>query len=173
MNAPAIVKPKHNSDTHAPSFVHTSSRTIEYLSIFVADELFGVRVSDIRDVFALKNLTPVPGAKPHIAGVLNLRGRIVTAIDARRKLNLQPDLDGYAGMMAVGVEQDGEAYSILVDKVGDVLALADNDLAPCPANLDAQWRKISRGVYRLEGKLLVTLDLDHFLASDSHPPSGA
>ena len=141
-----------------------TSGTKEFVTVHIADQLFGVQVTDIRDVFALKGLTPVPGSKPEIAGVLNLRGRIVTAIDARRRLGLPKRPQGYAGMMAVGVEHNGEAFGILVDGVGEVLRLADTDCEPNPVNLDPIWKSISHGVYRLDSKLLITLDIDCLLA---------
>lgn len=140
-----------------------ASGTKEFVTLYIGDQLFGVHVGDIRDVFALKGLTPVPGSKPEIAGVLNLRGRIVTAIDARRRLGLPPRSQGYAGMMAIGVEHGGEAFGILVDRVGEVLRMADADCEPNPVNLDATWNSISQGVYRLDGKLLITLDIERLL----------
>jgi purine-binding chemotaxis protein CheW len=137
----------------------------EFVTMTIGDQLFGVSVTDIRDVFALKGLTPVPGAKPEVAGVLNLRGRIVTAIDARRKLGMPPREGGYAGMMAVGVEHEGEAYGILVDQVGDVLRIGEAELVPNPANMQAVWKRISQGVYRLEGKLMITFNVETFLSN--------
>ncbi len=150
--------------TRETSFAIAASGTKEFVTVHIGDQLFGVQVTDIRDVFALKSLTPVPGSKPEIAGVLNLRGRIVTAIDARCRLGLPARPQGYAGMMAVGVERNGEAFGILVDAVGEVLRLSDTDCEPNPVNLDATWKTISQGVYRLEGKLLITLDIDRLLA---------
>jgi purine-binding chemotaxis protein CheW len=150
--------------TRETSFALADSGTKEFVTIHVADQLFGVQVTDIRDVFALKGLTPVPGSKPEIAGVLNLRGRIVTAIDARRRLGLPDRPQGYAGAMAVGVEHNGEAFGIIVDSVGEVLRLPDAQCEPNPVNLDANWKIISQGVYRLEGKLLIILDIDRLLA---------
>ncbi|GBF59425.1 chemotaxis protein CheW [Candidatus Phycosocius bacilliformis] len=137
--------------------------TKEFVTVHVADQLFGVKVTDIQDVFSLKGLTPVPGARPEIAGVLNLRGRIVTAIDARCRLGLPQRPQGFAGMMAVGVEYQGEAYGILVDTVGEVLRLSDSDFEPNPVNLNPNWKDVSQGVYRLDGRLLMTLDIDHLL----------
>jgi purine-binding chemotaxis protein CheW len=137
--------------------------TKEFVTVHVADQLFGVEVIDIQDVFSLKGLTPVPGARPEIAGVLNLRGRIVTAIDARCRLGLPTRPQGFAGMMAVGVEYHGEAYGLLVDSVGDVLRLSDTDFEPNPVNLNPNWKDVSQGVYRLDGRLLMTLNIDHLL----------
>lgn len=145
-------------------FALTASGTKEFVTVQVADQLFGVNVTDIRDVFALKGLTPVPGSKPEIAGVLNLRGRIVTAINLRCSLGLPNRPQGFAGMMAVGVEHNGEAFGVLVDTVGEVLRLPDAQCESNPVNLNSTWKNISQGVYRLEGKLLITLDIERLLA---------
>ena len=146
------------------TFAIADSDTKEFVTVQIADQLFGLRVTDIRDVFALKHLTPVPGSRPEIAGVLNLRGRILTAIDLRRRLGLPARPQGYAGMMAVGVEYNGEAFGILVDGVGEVLRLSDSACEPNPVNLDPNWKTISQGVYRLENKLLITLDISCLFA---------
>lgn len=138
--------------------------TREFVTLLVADQMFGVEVTAIQDVFALQGLTPVPGARPEIAGVLNLRGRIVTAIDARVRLGLPPRTEDARGVMAVGVERNGEAFGILVDGVGDVLRLNDEAFEPNPMNLDPTWKLVSRGVYRLQGRLLITLDIDQLLS---------
>jgi purine-binding chemotaxis protein CheW len=144
----------------------------DFVTATVDNQLFGVSVSAIRDVFALKDLTPVPGAKPEIAGVLNLRGRIVTAIDARRKLGLAPRANGFIGMMAIGVEHNNEAYGILVDHVGDVVRLGQADILPNPANLQIDWKTISQGVYRLEGKLMIIVNIETFLSRTSNTEQG-
>ncbi len=140
---------------------HNSS---EFVTIYVADQVFGVDIKAIHDVFELESLTPVPGARADIAGVLNIRGRIVTAIDARVKFGLEPRTSGPAGMMAVGIEHNGEVYGILVDRVGEVLRLNNSDCEPNPMNMDANWKLFSKGIFRLEGKLLMSLDVERLLA---------
>lgn len=137
--------------------------TQEFVTVHVADQILGVGVKEIQDVFAIQHLTPVPGAKAEIAGILNLRGRIVTAIDARVRLGLGPREEGYHGTMAVGVEYKGEAYGILVDRVGEVLRLKDSDFENNPINMDPRWKIISRGIYRLDGRLLMTIDVQQLL----------
>jgi purine-binding chemotaxis protein CheW len=141
--------------------------TREFVTVWIGGQLFGFEVGEIQDVFAPQALTPVPGARPAIAGILNLRGRIVTAIDTRRCLALPARPEGFAGVMAVGVERDGEAFGLLVDSVGDVMRLADDAFEPNPLNLDPHWKTVSRGVYRLEGRLLLTLDIDRLLSVTS------
>ena len=103
---------------------------------------------------------PLAGAE--IAGVLNLRGRIVTAIDMRRRLETGRRDDG-APVMAIGIEARGESFGLLVDAVGEVLKLPDSEREPNPINLGGKLAALSDGVYRLEGQLLVVLDVDRVL----------
>ncbi len=140
-----------------------SKQACDYVTFEIAGRMFGTDVSTVHDVFRLEALTPVPLARPDVAGLLNLRGRIVTAVDARRRLGLAPREQGYAGAMAIGVERGGESYGLVVDRVGDVLRLDGEQFEETPASLDEGWREVSRGIFRLKGELLVELDMDRML----------
>jgi purine-binding chemotaxis protein CheW len=149
---------------HAP--MAPSSRREEaeevFLTLTVAGQLCGVPVLSVRDVLGVQAITRIPLAPQEVAGSLNLRGRIVTAIDLRRRLGLPPR-EG-AGAMSVVVERDGELYSLLADMVGEVLPLPLGDCAPNPPTLDPLWRDVSRGVHRLGEQLLILLDVEQVLA---------
>jgi purine-binding chemotaxis protein CheW len=135
---------------------------VEYVTATVGGQLFGLPISRVQDVFAPDRLTRVPLAPPEIAGLLNLRGRIVTAIDLRRRFGLEA-LAGNAPRMAVGVEWKGESYGLLIDVIGEVLKLPTSDREDNPVNLDPGLARVSAGVHRLDGKLLVILDVDRVL----------
>jgi len=113
-------------------------------------------------VFMPDRLTRVPLAPPEIAGVLNLRGRIVTTIDMRRRLGMPPREDNKPSM-AVGIELKGESYGLLIDTVGEVMKLGGTTLEPNPVNLDPRLARVSAGVHRLDGQLMVILDVDYVL----------
>jgi len=134
----------------------------EYVTVVIGGQLFGLPILRVQDVFAPERLTKVPLAPAEIAGVLNLRGRIVTLIDMRRRLGLwQREDDSPA--MAVGVESRGEPYGLLIDSVGEVLMLDDMPCEPNPTNLDPGLASVSTGIYRLDGQLLMVLDVDRVL----------
>ena len=137
--------------------------TTEYVTLMIGDQLFGAAVTEIHDVFAPTSITPVPLAPREIAGVLNLRGRIVTAIDTRARLGLPPRETGLTGAMAIGVERSNESFGLIIDSVGEVLRLNDDEREDNPVNLQSAWAEISKGVYRLDGRLLVILDLDRIM----------
>lgn len=134
----------------------------EYVTVVLGGQLFGLPISRVQDVFMPQRVTRVPLAQPEIAGVLNLRGRIVTAIDMRCRLGLAPR-DETRPPMAVGIECKGESYGLLINSVGEVLKLDDNTREPNPVNLDTGLAQISAGVHRLDKQLLVILDVDRVL----------
>jgi purine-binding chemotaxis protein CheW len=97
-----------------------------------------------------------------IAGVLNLRGRIVTVIDLASRLAL--DVAGDADPnMVIGIERGSESFGVLVDRVGEVLSLSEYDRQPTPINLDPTLNAVATGVFRLNGKILVALDAERAL----------
>lgn len=134
----------------------------EYVTAMIGGQLFGLPILRVQDVFAPERLTRVPLAPSEIAGVLNLRGRIVTLIDMRCRLGLGRREDGQAAM-AVGVEARGESYGLLIDSVGEVLKLDRVAWEPNPSNLDPHLASVSTGIYRLDGQLLMVLDVDRVL----------
>ncbi len=134
-----------------------------FVTLSLADQLCGVPVEGVRDVLGEQSVTRIPLAPPEIAGSLNLRGRIVTAIDLRQRLHLPPAPPGVARMSVVA-EQGGELYALLVDQVSEVLTLSTRDFEPNPPTLASPWAEFSLGIYRLQNRLLVVLDVARLLA---------
>lgn len=136
--------------------------TSEFLSLVVGGQWFGIPVLKVQDVLAKQRVAPIPLSPPEVAGSINLRGRIVTVIDMRVKLGLGPAAEDISPMSVV-VEYRDEAYSILVDEVGDVLELKDSDYEPNPVTLEQPWRDLCDGLFRLEDHLLLVLDIERFI----------
>ena len=143
------------------------------LTLTVAGQLCGVPVLGVRDILGPQVITPIPLAPPEVAGGLNLRGRIVTAVDLRRRLGLPAREAGASAPMSVVVDGNGELYALLADSVGDVVALPESGLAPNPPTLDPLWRGVCAGVHQdvpgadaAEGggaRLLIMLDVERVL----------
>jgi len=134
----------------------------EYVTVTIGEQMFGLPIFRVQDVFVPDRLTRVPLAPPEVAGLLNLRGRVVTAIDMRSRLDLGVRAKD-APVMAIGIETKGESYGLLVDAVGEVMALRNSACKAKPANLDPRLSRVAAGVYRLEGRLMVVLDVDRVL----------
>ena len=116
----------------------------------------------VQDVLGPQQITPIPLSVSEVAGSLNLRGRIVTAIDLRVRMGL-PARDEDDKGMSVVVEHSNELYSLMVDSVGEVLKKSDKDFERNPPTLDALWRSYSEGIFRLEKGLLIVLDVENLL----------
>ncbi|ABQ38466.1 MULTISPECIES: chemotaxis protein CheW [Bradyrhizobium] len=140
----------------------TDGAVAEYVTAVIGGQLFGLPISRVQDVFMPERLTRVPLSSVEIAGVLNLRGRIVTVIDMRARLGLARADDGKPPM-AVGVDLRGESYGLLIDQIGEVLRLPEESREENPVNLDPRMAKLAGGVHRLDGQLMVILDVDRVL----------
>ena len=131
----------------------------DLVTMSVANAQFGVPVLQVRDVLDNPKTYSVPLAPPEVKGSINLRGRIVTAIDLRVRLGLPPR-EPNASRMCVIVESEktAEPYAFLVDEVGDVLHVSGDQYEPNPITLSREWAELCRGLYRNEGALLLVLD---------------
>jgi purine-binding chemotaxis protein CheW len=136
--------------------------TQDYVTMFIDGQMFGIQVLTVQDVLGPQKITRIPLAPREVAGSLNLRGRIVTAVDVRLRLGLRNAAEDNKGMSVV-VDQNGELYSLMVDQVGEVLTLPAAKFERNPPTLDPMWREFSAGIYRLEDKLLVVLDVAKLL----------
>ncbi len=141
--------------------------TQDFVTVMLEGQLVGIPVLAVHDVLNAQKLTVIPRSPDWVAGVLNLRGRIVTAIDLRRRLDLPPLEEGKSSMSVV-VEHNEEPYSLQIDKVGEVLSLDDQLFEKNPVTLDPRWREVSVGIYRLKDQLLPILDVDRLLAFESN-----
>jgi purine-binding chemotaxis protein CheW len=160
MNASPNLAPRsaRQSSSAAPA-----AATQTFVTLALAGQRCGVPVSAVRDILAQQTITRIPLAPPEIAGSLNLRGRIVTSIDLRRRLNLPPAPAGQPQMFLVA-ELGTELYALLVDDVAEVLTLPADRLEPPPPTLPPAWAAMSNGIYRLDDGLLAVLDVPRLLA---------
>ena len=138
--------------------------TTQYVTVVIGEQLFGITINKVHDVFMPDSITRVPLSETEIQGVLNLRGRIVTAIDMRQLLGIE-ERDNSDTKMAVGIEYKGESYGFIIDNVGEVLNLSDDSRETNPANLNRNWSSIAGGVHRLDGELMVILDVEKVLGA--------
>ena len=139
----------------------------DFVTIMLAGQILGIPVLEVHDVLNQQQITRIPRAPEWVAGVLNLRGKIVTAINLRSRLDLPPPEEGHKTMSIV-VEYKEEPYSLQIDSVGEVLSLDESAFEKNPVTLDPRWRSISKGIFRLERELLPILDVEKLLAFESN-----
>lgn len=134
-----------------------------FVTAKLAGHWFALPISAVDEVFLLTRITRVPLSPPGLIGVLNLRGRIVTALDTRAILGFAPS--NVAPSMAIGIERGGELYGLAVDQMGDVLASVEEEREPAPSNLDRRWREIVSGVQRQGDHLVLIVEVDRLFDS--------
>lgn len=135
-----------------------------WATFFLADEMFAVRVEDVQEVLQDQPLTPVPMAPPYMAGLINLRGQIVPAVDLRRRLHFPPGSQPARNMLVLAV-QDGWV-SVMVDAVGDVLAVPEGSWQAPPDTLAAGHRRLVDCVCPIDGHMLTALHVGALAGDD-------
>jgi purine-binding chemotaxis protein CheW len=142
----------------------------QFCTFFLEGLFFGVEVQKVQEVICYQEMTRVPLASRVIQGLINLRGQIVTAIDLRRRLELNDRKDGQLPMNVV-IRTDDGAVSLLVDEIGDVLEVDMEHFERAPETIRGIARELISGVYKLNERLLLVLDTEK--AVDTGPGGDA
>jgi purine-binding chemotaxis protein CheW len=131
----------------------------QYCTFYLEGHYFGLDVLKVQEIIRYQEMTRVPLAPPVVRGLINLRGQIVTAIDLRRRLEMQDRPEGQLPVNVVVQTEDG-AVSLLVDEIGDVLEVPEKSFERPPETLTGPARELIRGAYKLADRLLLILDTE-------------
>lgn len=142
--------------------VTSTNQNILAATFMLGPATFGVDTAQVQEVVRLGNLTPVHHAPADIVGIRNLRGRIVTVIDLRIRLDLGRVSAGPESRIFI-VEGQGEPIGLLVDQVADTIDVSPADLHPAPSNVNGVQSRHLRGVCRHGTRLVALLDLTAIL----------
>ena len=134
------------------------SATCQLCTFLLDRRWFAVPVDDVQEVLRFQEMTRVPLAPKAVVGLINLRGRIVPAIDLRTRLELPPRANGCRPMNVVVRTIDGPK-ALLVDEIGDVLELANDTFEPSPHTVRGPARDLIRGTYKQSNALIHVLDV--------------
>ena len=138
------------------------SESRQFCTFYLEGLFFGVEVDKVQEVIRHQPTTPVPLAPDVIGGLINLRGQIVAAIDLRRRLELPARPAGQAPMNVV-VRSDDGAVSLLVDEIGDVVEVEEQDFERPPDTLSGTGRELILGAFKMRDRLLLLLDTEEAL----------
>lgn len=145
----------------------TPASSNQFVTFRVADLLLGIDVVHVQEVIRYQEMTVVPLAPPSVEGLINLRGQIVIAIDARRSLSLPPSNSDVPPMNIVVRSSEG-AVSLLVDEIHDVIDVSAHTRVAVPDNMPPEQRSLIESVYVFEGDLMLVLRIDRVLENASH-----
>jgi purine-binding chemotaxis protein CheW len=130
----------------------------QYCTFFIDGLLFGVEVLSVQEIMSEYTVGLVPLAPKTVAGLVNHRGQIVTAIDMRRRLELSEGAAQSSRMLVV--RSKDETFGLLVDKIGDVLSVNSRDFEDAPENVNENAKELVEGAYKLADRLLLPVRLD-------------
>jgi purine-binding chemotaxis protein CheW len=139
---------------------------ISYCSFQLGDFLFGVETGRVQEVLRGFSVTPVPLAPVWVAGLINLRGQVVTVLDLKGRLGLAGNTEG-APPFCVILKDREEWIGLPVDGIGDVLEPPSGSFEEIPSTLTGESRRLIRGAYKLKRSLLLTLNIEETLGTQN------
>jgi purine-binding chemotaxis protein CheW len=140
-------------------------RTHQFSTFFLDGLYFGVDVLKVQEVIRYQEMTRVPLAASVVRGLINLRGQIVVAIDLRSRFDMPERPADRVPMNAV-VRVDDVAVSLLVDEIGDVVEVDDDQFERAPATIKGRATDLITGVYKMPDRLLLVLDVEKAISVD-------
>lgn len=161
-------RPPHNAGP-AP-FAGQVAVDRSVFTVVAAGETLGIPIASVRTIFRVQGITSIPLAPPEVLGLVNLRGKIVTAVSLRTRLGVERGAD-HGSPLAVGLEHRGEDFALVVDEVREVVPLPENRQIPIPANMHAARAGLVREVHQIGDRILTVLDLDALLDLGRHHPA--
>jgi purine-binding chemotaxis protein CheW len=135
------------------------AQTSQFCTFYLDKLLFGVELKGVQEVIRSLEMTKVPLAPEVVSGLINLRGQIVTAVDLRRRLELEPAPPGMRAMNVVVRSEDG-AVSLLVDEIGDVVEVEESSFEAPPETMHGAVRTMILGIHKLDNRLMHVLDIE-------------
>ncbi len=145
----------------------SSAEASQFCTFFLGDQFFGVDVTKVQEIIRYQEMTQVPLTEPALQGLINLRGQIVTAIDLRRRLGFDRSPDPDKKPTNVVLRSDGGAISLLVDEIDEVVEVDGESFEEAPATLASPLSELVLGVHKLEGRLLLVLDVERTVDFDA------
>ena len=144
------------------------AKELQIVGFRVGQETFGVPIASVQEILRPLPVTPVPGAPPHVEGVINLRGRIVSVVDLRKRCGAPAE--SHRRNRIVVAETEGRRIGLMVDSASEVLRIAENTIEP-PASVFGEAEPgFVTGMAKLANRLVILVDLAKLLASGSTPP---
>ena len=136
----------------------TDEKKQMFVTVLVGGNLFGFPINKVKEIFYVDRIFSVPQAPAEVAGLINLRGRIIMVTDMRKWLGIAENENKEDSSLCIVIENGGEIDGLLVDEIGDILDLPIMQACPVPPSLAPRWKQICMSVHPLEGQLMLEAD---------------
>ena len=136
-----------------------------FLTFYLQDEIYGVKISDVKEIIAMMKTTPVPKTPKFIKGVMNLRGNIIPVVDMRLKFDM-PEIEPQMYTAIVIITIEGKNIGFIVDKVEEVVNVDDENISPPPEFGSHVETKFIENMAKQKNKVIMILDLIALFGAD-------
>ena len=140
---------------------HTN-RELQIVGFRVGNETYGVPITALHEIVRVPEITAVPDAPEYMEGVINLRGKIVSVIDLRKRFGIKETAASRRNRILV-VEYNGRLNGLIVDSASEVLKIAASDIEPPPTVLQEGGLNCVTGLGKYRGRLIMLLDTSKLL----------
>lgn len=137
-----------------------------WVTFRLADEIYGINVMQVQEVLRMTEIAPVPGAPGCVLGIINLRGNVVTVVDARELFGL-PRNENTDQTRIMIVEINKLIVGLLVDSVAEVVNIQNSDIDSAPSIGNEDSSRYIQGVYSKSGEILILVDLNRLMTADA------
>jgi len=138
------------------------NRELHIVGFQVGRETYGVPITSLHEIVRVPEITAVPDAPTYMEGVINLRGKIVSVIDLRKRFAEKKIASGRQNRILV-VEHNGRLAGLIVDSASEVLKIPSTDVEPPPATFQEGGLNCVTGLGKYQGRLIVLLDMAKLL----------
>lgn len=136
----------------------------QYLTFVLSQQLYGVPIGAIREINRMSEITPVPKTPSFVAGVMNLRGKVIPVVNLRKKLNFEP-IETTKETCIIVIEAFDGQVGMIVDSVSGVIELASNQIEPTPNLGNLVDTEFVLGMGKIENKVIVLIDIVKVLSN--------
>jgi len=150
----------------------SANRELHIVGFQVGRETYGVPIISLHEIVRVPEITTVPDAPDFMEGVMNLRGKIVSVIDLRKRLGEKKVTASRRNRILV-LEHKGRLSGLIVDSASEVLKIPASDVEPSPAALQEGSLNCVTGLGKCKGRLIVLLDMTRLLDLGSRKEQAA
>jgi purine-binding chemotaxis protein CheW len=141
---------------------------LQLVAFSLGAEEYAVPVHSVEGIIKVQEPTKVPGSAAHVRGVMNLRGKVISIVDLRRRFDMEPLADESDARVLV-VHHGQKNVGVLVDAVSEVLTLSASDLQPPPPEVGSEENRAIESICRVEERLVIIVDLGAILSDEDKP----
>ena len=140
---------------------------VRWITFQLSDETYGIEVQQVREILRINNILPVPGSPDYVLGITNIRGNVVTVIDARHRMNL-PIVENTELSRMIVLESNDEVVAVVVDNVSNIIDLPESSIDSNPKLNTSNDARFIDGVVSHGDDLIIILNVERFIIDEQY-----